>query len=310
MRKPNFFIVGAPKCATTAMDTYLRQHPDIFMAVKEASHFATDMLAPHHVHRDRAAYERIFRDARDEKVVGESSVGYMVSRVAAKQIHEYAPEARILCMVRNPVDVVASLHSQRYFNGTERRANLREVLEADKVQPGFASSCHDPRFSTVPAKYSIVVQFAEQIRRFVDYFGDDQVLVLVYDDIRADIAGVYRRVLQFLEVDPDFRPQFEIVNANKVPYSPALAHRIQTIPPWVHRTGRALGLRPLLNKARRTFNQLNRREAKRPPMDPALRAELQNEFRGEVQALSELLQRDLMHWCETGETAPAASTAT
>lgn len=309
MRRPNFFIAGAPKCATTAMDAYLSRHPDIFMAVKEASHFATDILAPHHVHRERSVYERIFRRAGSQKIVGESSVCYMVSQVAAEQMYEYAPGAKILCMVRNPVDVVESLHSQRYFNGIERRADLREVLEADKRQPGFASTCHDPRFAAIPAKYSIVVQFAEQIQRFYDTFGHEQVRVVVYDDIRADVGGVYRQVLEFLGVDPAFQPNFQIVNPNKVPYSPALAHRIQTIPGWVHRTGRVLGLRPLLNRARRTFVQLNRRDVRRPPMEDSLRAELQKEFRPQVEALSNLLQRDLTHWCETAKKASPATPA-
>ena len=83
MKRPDFFIVGAPKGGTTAMNNYLRQHPQIFMSPrKEAHHFGADLYAPHWA-RDEAAYLALFAGAGDEKRIGEASVWYLLSQHAA-----------------------------------------------------------------------------------------------------------------------------------------------------------------------------------------------------------------------------------
>ena len=94
---PNLFIAGAPKCGTTALHTYLGQHPQIFMAkVKENNHFATDLLPLTDPYRSEARYSAMFKHAGSKKIVGESSVYYMLSKMAAQNIYRFNPDAKTL----------------------------------------------------------------------------------------------------------------------------------------------------------------------------------------------------------------------
>ena len=104
-RRPNFFIVGAPKCGTTAMTTYLRDHPQIFMPLqKEPHYFAEDYPIFREVWTEKQ-YLHLFRSADSSHLaVGEASVWYLYSDHALPRIKAFAPDARIIVQVRNPVD--------------------------------------------------------------------------------------------------------------------------------------------------------------------------------------------------------------
>jgi len=134
MRTPDFFIVGAPKCGTTAMSDYLRQHPEIYMPQRKEPHFfGSDLDAPYpYFIRDKEQYFSLFAEAKDEKRVGEASVWYLYSKRAAFEIKEFCPTASIIIMLRNPVDMIYSLHSQRLFTGNEDIPDFEEALEAEE----------------------------------------------------------------------------------------------------------------------------------------------------------------------------------
>src|SRR5258706_10449866 len=110
INNPDFFIVGAPKCGTTAMNDYLGQHPDIYMAPKELHYFGADLKIKDKI--SESAYLQYFKNAGNKKILGEASVWYLFSGTAAKEIKNFSPDAKILIMLRNPVEVVYSLHSQ------------------------------------------------------------------------------------------------------------------------------------------------------------------------------------------------------
>ena len=131
MRTPNLFIVGAPKCGTTSLDNYLRQHPDVFMSPKKEPHyFGSDLYAPRFI-RDWETYRVLFSGATDEAVVGEASVWYLYSQNAAREIHSVCPNAKIIIMLRNPVDQMHSLHSQRLYSGLETIRDFEDALAAE-----------------------------------------------------------------------------------------------------------------------------------------------------------------------------------
>src|SRR5580692_5743985 len=108
--KPNFFIVGAPKCGTTALNHYLSAHPEIFMAKKEMHHFGADLkFGSQFFRRDRDEYLAEFAEGHGRKGVGETSVWYLFSREAAAELKAFNPEARVIIMLREPVEMVQSL---------------------------------------------------------------------------------------------------------------------------------------------------------------------------------------------------------
>jgi hypothetical protein len=120
MRKPDFFIVGAPKSGTTAMYFYLKQHPEIFMPERKELHFfGSDFFAPHFV-RDLKDYLKFFEGADNKKRIGEASPWYLYSKRAAFEIKEFNPDADIIIMLRNPVDMMYSLRETLRKKGIER----------------------------------------------------------------------------------------------------------------------------------------------------------------------------------------------
>lgn len=298
MRIPDFFIVGAPKSGTTAMCAYLRQHPEIFMPGKKESHFfGTDLNSPRFI-RDREIYLSLFSWAKDEKRVGESSVWYLYSKKAASEIKEFSPPASIIIMLRNPVDMLYSQHSQFLYNGNEDIACFEEAINAEddrkrglRIPPGvhFIESLF----------YRETVKYTEQVRRYYDVFGRENVHVIIYDDFKMDTVNVYRENLRFLGVRGDFQPEFRTINPNKRVRSNILRNLLQNPPQIARVFGKFFMTHTLHQRFVKKLTSFNMKYETRPPMGTELRKRLQAEFALEIEQLSELLRRDLTHWCKT-----------
>ena len=133
---------------------------------------------------------------------------------------------------------------------------------------------------------------------------------MLYDDLVADTDATYRRVLEFLDVDPDHRPEFEVVNANKVVRSTRIRDLLRQAPPGLRRVGRlAVPDEHARAALRRRLHVLNTRGQARPPMPAGLRRRLTEEFAPEVRRLEALLDRDLTTWLAPDATGTAARPA-
>lgn len=299
MRAPDFFIVGAAKCGTTSMYRYLGRHPDIFMpATKWINYFNVDLASPANCPTwdDYLAH---FADAGDAARVGEASESSLYSTLAAAGIRAACPDADIIIMLRNPVDMLHALHSQLLFSGVEDIADFAEALAAEPDRrrgERLPRPAHHPREWLL---YRETARFAEQVERYLAVFGRDRVHVIVFDDFLDDTAGVYRDTLRFLGVDPAFRPDFDVHNANATVRNRGLDRLMRRPPESVRRLVRtvlpATGLRRGIAGRLRTFNTTR---APRRPLDAALRDRLQREFAPEIARLGALVGRDLSHWCE------------
>src|SRR5438093_448879 len=129
--RPDFFIVGAPKCGTTAMYAYLRQHPQIFMPFhKEPLFFGSD-LTTRYGRMSLEEYLALFADASRGQRIGEASAWYLYSATAAAEIKAFAPDAQIVVMLRDPVEVMRAQHSQLLFNMQETLTSFAEALAAE-----------------------------------------------------------------------------------------------------------------------------------------------------------------------------------
>jgi hypothetical protein len=295
-RRPDFFIVGAPKSGTTALYEYLRQHPQVFMAdPKEPNYFGADLERRRTPRISLDEYLGYFAGAGDAKRVGEASVRYLHSRSAAAEIAEFAPRGQAIIMLRDPVEMMHAMHGELVFIGAEDIADFGEALAAEADR---RAGRRIPPGANKPAAllYRDSARFAEQVQRYFDALGRDRVLVLVYDDFRDDTLGQYRRVLRFLGVDESFVPQMAIVNPSKQPRSRWLTRLIASPPGWLRRVaGAVLPARQRKRLFRRAL-ALNSRTAPRTPMDPALRARLKAEFAPDVRRLGQLIGRDLSAW--------------
>ncbi len=305
--KPNFFIVGAPKCGTTSLHEYLQHHPDVYMPYyKEPHFFGTDL----HGSRFRqfrsqpAKYLKLFRDARGASRIGESSPWYLVSERAAAEIHSYAPDARIIIMLRNPVDMMYSMWSQFRYSGNEQIASFEEALAAEadrRAGRRIRRAAH----CITGLQYRRMTRFSEQAQRYFEQFGRDQVMVIIFDDFREDTAAVYSNVLDFLGLERSVKIPFGARNPNKTT-------RFAPLQKLIISSGFSLMLlkdrltflattSPLLPYAYRTravegVIAAYTRYERRSPLTRETRRRLADEARPEIDKLSALLDRDLTHW--------------
>jgi hypothetical protein len=293
---PDFLIVGAPRCGTTFMYEYLAQHPQIYMSpIKEPQHFATDLDSGNYLDslsfmRDRATYLALFDNARPDQLTGEASTWHLYSKAAAANIKAANPEARIIIMLRDPVEMLYSLHGRRHYGGSEDLADFAEALAAeDDRKHGRRIS---PKARNVSALfYRDVGSYHDQVKRYLDVFGRDRVHVIIFEDFRADPARAYRETLEFLGVDPTFEPNFNVVNASAARRSWRLQQLL--LSPHVIRAARIVfppRVRPYVG---RMWDAINTRDEKRAPLDPRVAASLRAELRPDVQRLGALIGRDL-----------------
>jgi sulfotransferase family protein len=297
--KPNFFIVGAPKCGTTALYRYLRLHPNIYMPAKKEPHFFARDLGTYPAIKTMEDYAALFAGAGPQhRRIGEASVYYLRSAVAIPNILEFNPAARFIAMFRNPVDVVYSFHSQLLY-------------WSEEIVPDFETAwrLQEPRSRGIdlPPKsrgafllqYAEMARFGTQVQRMLTVAPREQVKLILYDDFAASPRQVYREVVEFLGLPPDDRTEFPRINDNKRARVTWLRNLIRKPPPALR--GLYRGVKSRVGRQRldavrqKVIERLTVKE-RREPLAPAFRAELVEVFRDEVALLGRLMGRDLRHW--------------
>lgn len=298
-RKPNFFMVGAPKCGTTALYEYLRTHPNIFMCDPKEPHFFAEDF-PRRFAETMDEYLELFNDCNDEHIaIGEASIWYLYSSVALKNIFEFNQHAKIIVTIRNPVDMICSLHSENLYNHNEDIDDFEQALrlqEARSKGGNLPSQCRQP----LMLQYTDIGMLSKWLKRVTTIFPREQVKVLLFDDLVQSARSTYEDVLDFLNVPYDGRAVFPRINENK-------AHRVHLLGKFLQHP--PIVLRQLVKKTRRVtgidlrklalrIRQLNTKGVQRPRLDPRARARLVTEFRSDIEVLEQMLDRDLSHWKE------------
>ncbi len=305
-RIPDFFIVGYPKCGSTALYETLKRNPQVYMSNwKEPNFFASDLyVAPdpgRAVPRPETLeqYRALFAAAREDQLVGDASIRYILSPTAAARIADAQPGARIIVLVREPASYLRSLHMQMLQSRAEVEPSLRRALELEPERRQGRLPTWIAREQPGVLLYSDHIRYVEQMRRYHAAFPPEQVLVLIYEDFRADNQGTLRKVERFLGLDPG--PPAEVPQAN-----PTVRRRVGLDEKLFDV---AYGRGALASAAKRTIKLVTPRRVRRgafvaaqrrvvlaapEPPDEELMLELRRRFKGEVHALSEYLGRDLL----------------
>jgi sulfotransferase family protein len=315
-RKPDTFIIGAPKAGTTSLYGYLREHPQVFMSrEKEPGYFAPDMPhprrgQPYTFPTDEKRYMDLFSRAKTETRIGEASTSYLASLEAARLIHAFQPDARIIVMLRNPVDLIYSLYQHRVVHGSESIDDFGASLELDEDRRS-GRRLHLGRAGRGSA-YRDHGMLGEQLERWFDEFGAERIHTIVFDDFVADTETEFAKALKFLDVDDTFRlPTFEARNvshrARKGPV--ALIFRNPLVR-WFSRRAlpAVIGERRTAKLSRRLDRQrFSREQITIQPMTAETRAQLEREFEPDVAKLGALLGRNLKEewYGRGGSGAPA-----
>jgi hypothetical protein len=225
---PNFFIAGAPKSGTTSLYHYLGQHPEIYMSpIKEPNYFASEIRLERfsegvrsQAEQDACAlrayldgpmrekrfggivtewcdYLKLFQQAGGRKAVGEASVCYLWSESAAANVRRSIPDARIILVLRNPVEMAFSMYLENAKSGV-LRCTFPEAMEMALEQRGGRIDVMHP-FLDLGLYY-------EQVKRFLATFPEGRVRVYWYEEYKAEAARMLADVFSFLEVDANFSP--------------------------------------------------------------------------------------------------------
>jgi hypothetical protein len=186
---PNCFIIGAAKCGTTSLHDYLGLHPEIYMSpVKEPRYFTNAWS------EDRAWYEALFDDAGDARWRGEATPNYSKATEfpeTAARIAALVPEARLIYLVRDPVERVRSQYDQ---DTTPPKSGIRPL----ERRPFPIAIREDHR-------YVDGSRYAFQLDQYLAHFDRDQLLVVSSEQLRDNRSAALETVFTFLDVDPDFR---------------------------------------------------------------------------------------------------------
>lgn len=214
MNRPNLFILGAPKCGTTAWHHYLGQHSDIaFSAAKEPHYFCEDFQGFRWA-KTEAEYLKLFDGLPSSAYVGEASVMYLYSKVAVEKIKQFAPDAKLIVFVRSPEDFFVSYHSQILLSFDEDIVDPEAAWEMqDRRMAGEAipTSCREAKF----LQYREVCKFGEQLQRLYSVFPREQVKVIVFDQWIENPRGTYLEVMKFLGLPDDGFEDFKPINTKR-----------------------------------------------------------------------------------------------
>lgn len=301
MPRPSFFIVGAPKSGTTSLCEYLDQHPDIFICKpKEPDFFGSDLKKPEKP-RTPDEYLGLFEQGVGN-LCGEGSTIYFLSRNAPKEIHDFNPDAKIIIMLREPVSLLYSLHSQLIYDLHEDILDFAQALDAESERrqgKRIPKTCRREDLLL----YRDVVNFSKHVERYINQFGRDRVKVIIFDDFAKNPEKIFQEVLFFLELGSYSLQSFISHNSNKKIINHKTYQFFRNPPDWLFALGNIIipeTLAPIRRKIgwkiiHKAKAALVKSEA-RKPMNPILRKELTLEFSDKNQRLSSLLERDLSSW--------------
>jgi hypothetical protein len=293
---PEFFIVGHPKSGTTALYEMLRSHPQIYMPqLKETLFFARELhpgLKPSGPHPDTLdQYLALFAGAGTEQRAGEASPSYLRSRMAPARIAELEPNARIVAILREPASFLRSMHLELLKDHVETEKDFRKAIAREQ------SIGHEKPVLWYSDER---VEYVEQLRRYQAAFSPEQVLVLIYDDFRTDNDGTVQQVLRFLGVDENAPITASEANKTVLVRSPRAYDMVRSLylgrgaAASVAKTAvKAVTPRSLRRRGLRTLRDTVL-YASPPPPDEQLMLELRRRYKGEVEALSDHLGRDLV----------------
>jgi hypothetical protein len=283
---PNFFIVGAAKAGTSAFYAYLKQHPQVYMSPVKEPHFFS-RVEPGEKQRyrirtttDQESYLELFKKAKGALAIGEASSSYLWDERAPYRIREQVPDARIIILLRDPIERAYSHYLMNVRQGTQPLP-FYEALEEDRGKQS----------RTTANLYVELGQYASQVERYLGLFGPERVQVLLFEDLKRDPAGLMRQAAHFLGLEEEPVADMELgkpYNAYALPRG-GLARAVSGSL-WIRNLARRAVPQWLRWKVR---DQLLMKPTKKPKLESRAVESLRGVYAGDVERLEALLGRPL-----------------
>jgi len=290
MPKPNLFILGAPKCGTTSIASWLSKHPNIFMATPKEPHFFSQPCIPRERKKtpDRTIYEyeQLFDGATElHHVIGEASTSYLVHRLnTIPKIVDYSPDAKFIICVRNPIEMAISLHQERVFNGEENILKFKQcwqALPARRRGKGIPPKAIDP----ILGDYYRCCLLSDQIQDVTKLVPSNRVCIVCLEEMSCHASAVYQKILEFLNIPLIQIQTFERHNERKMRKLLPLTHFSVA----AGQIKRRIGLRKSFGVLNR-LNHWNRKTVERARIDEETFSLLRTGFSEEIAKLSSILE--------------------
>jgi sulfotransferase family protein len=299
MKKPDLFIAGAPKSGTTALSKYLSEHPNVFITTPKEPNFFSDDMPKRYIAQSLEDYLLLFKNCNSNHYVsGEASVYYLYSSCALQNIYNFYKQAKIIVLLRNPVDIVYSLHSQYIYNFTEDEKDFEKAWnfqESRKMGLNLPVNCKIPKI----LQYKDIAMLGNQVEKLFSIFSKDQVKLILFEDFVDSTKEVYEDVLKFLGIPSVGKASFPRINENRIPRVLKLSHFLHNPPNIIRKIVRILyntfGI-DAGEKFMRFISDLNSCKVERKRMSPDFRKRLITEFQEDIHKLSIIINRDLSHW--------------
>ena len=309
-------VVGAPRGGTTSLSAFLKDHPQIcFSIVKEPHYFSqfdlsglAQGIVEERIGQDYLA--RFFPQRGDHhRMLAEGSVSYLYAPERMEPILRYWPDARFVIAVRDPLELLPSLHQRLLYQGDEVVADFEQawrLASSRAAGRNVPPTCLDPRC----LQYGEIGRLGKYVDRFMSAVGRERCFVAVFDDLAADPADVYRRLLSFLDLPYHDRQDFG-------PYRTSLAFRIAPLQRLLKRPPAAVrnivagekyrcrvkklskddpAFLRMIFAGRAQLLRWNTRKAAPAPLSDRLRSEIRELLRDDIAHLSQVIGRDLLHW--------------
>ena len=300
---PNFLIVGAAKSGTTSLYRYLSQHPDIFMPKwKELSFFIGDPFGPLHKVKKPEYYYRVFAKMQNQSAVGEASTSYLYDESAPKLIKEALGTIKILIVLRDPVDVSYSLYNHQVRKEGEILKTFEAALEAEegrRKDPSFRKKCYGWYANYYYYHRGL---YYGQVKRYLDTFGKDNVMIFLFEELASDPVKVAQRAFRFLGVDDSFMPVVKVHNP---------AGEILNIPSFwedyglFQKTISFVFSGNLIRKIPHLVRNIGRKPVQ--PINPTTAQRLRERFHDDICRLEQLIGKELSAWKRGGDPDKAPS---
>jgi len=276
---PNFFIVGAPRSGTTSLYSYLSQIPGIYMSsVKEPEFFSPNCstnngLIPIINKKD---YLGLFKNVKDELVIGEASTSYLEDPDSPKLIHKEVPDAHIIIILRDPIERAYSHYLIHRRNNLEKKSfheSIKNILKK-----------YDPLTSN---HYLHAGLYSKQILRYINTFGEKNIKIIIFEDFVGNEKNTVKDVLSFLEVN--FEPNFDsdaqhVFNLPKGKSANKILHS---------KTIKKIAGKIITTDSRQLLKEKLLLQTEKPSMAEEDRKILTNFFKEDVKKLKNILGRDL-----------------
>ncbi|MDA0215634.1 MAG: sulfotransferase [Cyanobacteria bacterium] len=294
--KPNFLVIGASRSGTTTIHSALEAHPQILVPAEKSPNYFTaeDLRAlPNsealiamkgHTIQSSDQYQRIFIGSNNFLIRGEVSPVYLQSVYTPGRVYRELPDARIIAILRNPIDRAYAHYLGRRRDGLDKRINFADTIAEELAQPTAKPLAFN--------NYLAIGRYAHYLKPWYNYFSKEKILILFFDDFLVDPQAELARLYSFLGANSGVpQPPVEKKNVSGIPTQPLLRAL------WTSSVGVRGSLRPYLPKRLRDIvGRLFLRQLERPPLPEGLRPRMADYYSSDIRELAQLTGRSLIGW--------------